>query len=119
MPVRSRHVAALSMLALLVASGCMRWQSVSVSEAAARPLPRLVSVTTTDSVHHVLERARFVGDTLIGRARDAADSQELRIPSSRIAHMQARLPSLPGAIGVGALVALGLWGLLYSIGHAA
>jgi hypothetical protein len=65
-----------------------------------------VQVTTTDSTHYLLEHARVAaGDTIVGRSSTAKDSEPLvRIPSRRIAHIEARVPSAPGSIGVGALV---------------
>jgi hypothetical protein len=105
---------------LLLASGCVRWQSVPVSELGERPLPRWVHVTTRDSAHYTLQEARLVaGDTLVGRSADASDAlPPVRLPRADIARLEARVPSGPGSIGVGALVVGGVVGLVALIGHA-
>lgn len=112
-------VAACTTLACLV--GCVRWQTIPPSQIAARPLPRWVQVTTTDSARFVLERAHVLpGDTLTGRSSMAADSDSpIRIPGSRIAHLEARVPSGPGSIGVAVLVVGGLGLFVFAVGHAA
>jgi hypothetical protein len=106
---------------LLLIAGCAQWQSVPVSEVRARPLPRWVQVTTRDSVHYTLQRARVVpGDTLVGNSADAGQGEsDVRLPLAAIARLDARVPSGAGSIGVGVLVVAGVAGLVALIGHAA
>ena len=96
---------------LLLGTACVRWQPVSGADICARPLPRWVQVTMRDSVHYMLRDARVVtGDTLVG---DPGTSPSLvRLPVADIAHLEARVPSGPGSIGVGALVVVGFFGAL-------
>lgn len=105
---------------VILAGGCVRWESVPVADVGAGGLPRWVEVTTRDSVHHTLEGARLLpGDTIVGRSADAApDAPPVRIPVSEIVRLEARLPSGVGSIGVGALILVGLAGLVALIGHA-
>ena len=102
---------------LLLATACVRWQSVPPAGISERPLPRWVQVTTRDSVHYTLEHARVApGDTLVGRPEDAASV--VRLPMADIAHMEARVPSGPGSIGVGLAVIFGVLAMVALIGHA-
>jgi hypothetical protein len=112
------HAAWTAPLLLL---GCVQWQPIPSSQLSARPLPRWVQVTTTDSARFTLEHARVLaGDTLTGRSYSAADSEPLiRIPSGQIAHLEARVPSGPGSIGVAALVIGGVALFFFTLGHAA
>jgi hypothetical protein len=103
---------------LLLGGGCVRWQPISRASVSARPLPRWVQLTTRDSVHYMLEDARVTpGDTLVGRPADAARS--VRLPLAEIAHLEARVPSGPRSIGMGALLIGGLAAALALIGGAA
>jgi hypothetical protein len=77
-----------------------------------------VQVTTRDSTRYSLEDARVLpGDTLVGRPADGAERQ-VRLPVAEIASVDARVPSGPGSIGVGALIIGGVLGLIALIGHA-
>ena len=120
--LRQRFMRSLLAAALpyaLVVTGCVRWESVPVGDAGARPLPRWVEVTTRDSTHYTLEEARVVpGDTLVGRAESGQSELPVRLPLAPIAHLEARVPSGAGSIGVGALVLGGLAALLALIGHS-
>ena len=116
----SRRTASVPSVLLLIA-GCAQWQSVPVTEVRARPLPRWVQVTTRDSVHYTLQRARVVpGDTLVGNSADAGKGEsDVRLPLAAIARLDARVPSGAGSIGAGVLVVAGVAGLVALIGHAA
>ena len=103
---------------LVLGTGCVRWQPISGAGISARPLPRWVQLTTRDSVHYMLEDARVVpGDTLLGRPENAASP--VRLPIADIAHLEARVPSGPGSIGVGILVLVGFMGVWALIGQLA
>ena len=103
--------------ALLLGTGCVRWQTIPNGGISARALPRWVQLTTRDSVHYMLEDARIVaGDTLVGRPEHAATS--VRLPLAEIAHLEARVPSGPGSIGVGIVVIAVFFGLWALIGQA-
>lgn len=112
-----RRLPAVLAAPLLLLAGCVVWSPLPPVQRIDRPLPRWVQVTTIDSTRFMLEHARVVaGDTVVGRSSTAEDSAPLiRIPSSRIAHLEARVPSGPGSIGVGALVIGGTFLLLASI----
>jgi len=116
---RSRRSASVPSVLLLI-TGCVRWQSVPVTEVRARPLPRWVQVTTRDSVHYTLQGARVVpGDTLVGNSADAGrDESDVRLPLAAIARLDARVPSGAGSIGAGVLIVAGVAGLVAVIGHA-
>lgn len=102
---------------LLVGTACVRWQPVPSASVSERPLPRWVEVTTRDSVHYILKDARVVpGDTLVGLPDDAASV--VRLPLAEIAHLEARVPSGPGSIGMGVVVLGGFFGLVALIGRA-
>ena len=102
---------------LLLGTACVRWQRIPSAGISARPLPRWVRITTRDSVHYTLADARVVpGDTLVGRPEAAASS--VRLPLAEIAHLEARVPSGPGSIGVGIVVIAGFFGLLALISQA-
>jgi hypothetical protein len=76
-----------------------------------------VQVTTRDSARYLLEDARVVsGDSLVGRAANVASP--VRLPIAEIAHLEARVPSGPGSIGMAIVVICGLFGLVALIGHA-
>jgi hypothetical protein len=76
-----------------------------------------VQVTTRDSARYLLEDARVVsGDSLVGRAANVASP--VRLPIAEIAHLEARVPSGPGSIGMGVVVICGFFGLVALIGRA-
>ena len=105
------------LVAAVLLSACVHWESVSPAEAPPR-LPRWVRVTTRDSVHRTLEDAAFHHDTLVGRM-GGDDVARVRIPSGEIAHLEARVPSLSGSVGVGALIIGAFVTFVYLVGHAA
>jgi hypothetical protein len=76
-----------------------------------------VRVTTRDSVQHVLKEAAFHHDTLV--ARSLATASVIRIPGSEIAHVEARVPSLSGSLGLAAVVLGAFVTFVYLVGHAA
>ena len=105
---------------VFLVAACVRWQSIPVAELAARPLPRWVQVTTRDSTRYTLEDARLVpGDTLVGRPAGDEAAKRVRLPIAEIANVDARVPSGPGSIGVGALIIGAVLGSIALIGHAA
>lgn len=116
-----RLPAAAAWAALVWLQACVQWQAIPPAQVSARPLPRWVAVTTIDSAHFMLEHAHVLpGDTLTGRSSTAANSESsIRIPNSHIAHLEARVPSGPGSLGVAALVLGGVGLLLFTVGHAA
>jgi hypothetical protein len=94
--------------------------SAPPSQVSARRMPRLVQVTTIDSARFMLERARVLpGDTLTGRSVTAADSEPpIRIPGSQIAHLEARVPTIAGAIRGAGLVLGGTALFPFLVGRA-
>lgn len=101
---------------LLLSTACVRWQPVSSVAIAARPLPRWVKVTMRDSAQYRLEHAQVVpGDTLVGDS--AATASAVRLPVAEIAHLEARVPSGPGSIGMGAVVIGSVAAMLVLLGH--
>lgn len=112
---RSAYVPMLVVAMLLTA--CVRWEAVSPADAPPR-LPRLVRVTSRDSTHRMLEDAAFRSDTLVGRASDQPDSPDVRIPLADIAHLEARVPSVSGSLGVAVAVLAALASFVYFVGHA-
>jgi len=104
----------------LLLVNCVKWQSIPPSQLSARALPRWIEVTTIDSARYVLEHAQVRGDTIIGRLSAATEAERpMRIPSNRVAHVEARVPSGSGSIGVTALVVGGLTVYLFLLGRAA
>lgn len=112
-----RHLS-LALAWVVLCTGCVQWRSVPV--AASPSLPRWVRVTTRDSVQRVLRDARVIaGDTLVGElAGGQRGAEVVRIPAVEIAHLEARLPSGVGSIGVAVLVLFGLAATVALIGHA-
>lgn len=106
------------LLAAVLLSACVHWESVSPADAPPK-LPRWVRVTTRDSVSQLLENPAFHHDTLVGHASSDATAPVTRIPAGEIVHLEARVPSLSGSIGVGALVLGSLTTFVYLVGHAA
>lgn len=87
--------------------------------AQAPLLPRWVRVTTRDSVRQLLHDARVIaGDTLRAHlAENAKGAEVVRIPAAEIAHLEARVPSGFGSVGVALMVLLGLAATLALVGH--
>lgn len=124
-PRPSRLLAAVTIFACSVTS-CVQWRPVAPPPAtaptasAAQRLPRWVRVTTRDSTRYLLEDATFRGDTLVGQARDdRAPSPLRRVPAADIAHLEARVPSVTGSVGVAAGVVAGVAAFAWAVGHAA
>lgn len=102
----------------LACTSCVRWQPAAVTAGAS--LPRFVQVTTRDSLRLVLENAAVVpGDTLVGQSADGEGVRVVRLAAAAIAHMEVRLPSGIGSIGVAAGVLGGLGAAFYVMGHTA
>jgi hypothetical protein len=105
------------LLAAVLLSACVHWESVSPVDAPPR-LPRWVRVTTRDSLQQLLQDAAFHHDTLVGRASSDAGATLARIPGDEIAHVEARVPSLSRSIGVAAVVLGAFVTFVYLVGHA-
>ena len=120
-PRIARSLRGVASVATILVAGCVRWQSIPVSAVGERDLPRWVHVTTRDSAHYTLQDARLLaGDTLVGRPEDGGSGgATVRLPLAEVARLEARVPSGPGSIGVGALVVAGVAGLVALVGHAA
>jgi hypothetical protein len=104
-------------------TACVQWRPVAAppapAPAASRAavLPRWVRVTTRDSARYLLEDAEFQSDTLVGQGNSDRATPLVRVPAADIAHLEARLPSLSGSVGVAAAILAGLGGFLWLIGH--
>ena len=99
---------------LLLLAGCVRWQGVP--SGTPTEFPRLVRVTTRDSAQYLLEDAKVVAaDTVVGRMEG---DRLVRIPPADIAHLEARVPSVSGSLGVALIVLVGIGAALALIGHA-
>jgi hypothetical protein len=105
------------LLAAVLLSACVHWESVSPADVPPK-LPRWVRVTTRDSVSQLLQNAAFHHDTLVGQASSDAKAPVTRIPNDEIAHIEARVPSLSGSIGVAAIVLGAVVTFIYLVGHA-
>jgi hypothetical protein len=106
-------------------AACVQWRPVApppapaLTASRAPGLPRWVRVTTRDSARYLLEDAEFRGDTLVGQGSVDRAAPLVRVPTTDIAHLEARLPSLSGSVGVAAGVLAGLGAFLWFVGHAA
>ena len=105
------------LLAAVLLSACVHWESVSPADAPPK-LPRWVRVTTRDSVSQLLQNAAFQHDTLVGHASSDAAAPVTRIPGSEIAHLEARVPSLSGSLGIAAVILGTVVAVFAVIGHA-
>jgi len=116
----TRRLVVVAWAALPGLLGCMQWKSIPPSQVSAGRMPRWVQVTTIDSTRFMLESARVLpGDTLTGRSTAAADSEPpIRIPASRIAHLEGRVATPGGLIRGTGLVLGGTALFLFLVGHA-